>query len=472
MIINEVMNIKLKAILLATVLACVILPAQAQEIRRGTLIEKVACRSNSQQSYALYLPSSYTHDKRWPIIYCFDPAARGSMPVERFKDAAEKYGYIVAGSNNSRNGSMETPVAAVDAMLDDTQARFSIDERRVYTAGFSGGARVASSVGYSLTGIIAGVIACGAGFPQSIAPSRSTPFPFFGIAGIEDFNFPEVKQLVRALDGYGIASRVAVFEGAHDWPPSSVCVEAVEWMELQAMKSGRRTKDERLIESLLNKNVERARGYETAGKLYDAFVSQDAIAHDFKGLKDVAEFEKRAAELREQKSVKQAIKQETEMEKEQARRVNEIFALKNSLQDSEASVTALADLKKNIASLRKKIEEKEISPERIVARRVLNQLLVSLFEGARELTNLKQYVQAAQNLSIAALIVPDNPRVHYNLACAYAMNKDKNRAIEALKKSVEKGFNDRAALESDKELDSLRKDEDYKRIVEDLKKKS
>lgn len=469
------MNIRrnvIRAIFLVTILTCAALPSQAQEIRNSTLIEKVVCQSNAQQSYALYLPSNYARDKRWPIIYCFDPAARGSLPVERFKDAAEKYGYIVAGSNNSRNGSTEASSGAINAMFDDTQARFSIDERRVYTAGFSGGARVASSVGYALAGKIAGVIACGAGFPQGLAPSRSTPFPLFGTAGIEDFNYPEVKQLARALDSYGIASRVAVFEGAHDWPPSSVCVEAVEWMELQAMKSGRRAKDEQLIAALLNKNAERARGYETAGKLYDAFVSTGAIAQDFKGLKDVAEFEKRAAELKDQKAVKQAIKQETDMEKEQTRRTNELFSLKNSLQDTDSRLIAFGDLKRNIADLRKKLDEKEISPERIVARRVLNQLLVSLIEGARELTNLKQYDQAAQNLSIVALIVPDNPRVHYNLACAYALNKDKGRAIEALKKSVEKGFNDRAALEGDKELDSLREDEGYKRIVEDLKKKS
>ena len=446
--------------------------AQAQEIHKGKLIEKVVCRSNAQQSYALYLPSSYTHDKRWPIIYCFDPGARGQMPVERFKEAAEKYGYIVVGSNNSRNGSTEAPLAAVNAMLNDTQARFSIDERRVYTAGFSGGARVASSVGYALAGTIAGVIACGAGFPHGLAPSRSTPFPLFGTAGIEDFNFPEVKQLARALDSYGIASRVAVFEGAHEWPPSPVCVEAVEWMELQAMRGGRRAKDERLIEELFNKNVERARAQEAAGKLYDAFLSQDAIAHDFKGLKDVSEFEKHAAQLKEQKEVRQAIKQEMEMEKEQRRRVDELFALRNSLQDPEASVTALADLKRNAENLRKKLQDKELSAERIVARRALNQFLGSMYEGARELMNRKQYDQAAQNLSLAVLIVPDNPRAHYNLACAYALNKDRGRAIEALKKSVEKGFTDRAALESDKELDSLREDADYRRIVEDLKKKS
>jgi dienelactone hydrolase len=474
------MNINRKiiqALKLITILACAILPSQAsgaapQALEKGKLIYKVICRSDAQQSYALYLPTGYARDKRWPIIYCFDPVARGQMPVELFKDAAEKYGYIVVGSNNSRNGSTEAPLAAVKAMLDDTQARFSLDERRVYTAGFSGGARVATRVGYALTGSIAGVIACGAGFPQSLNPSRSTPFPLFGTAGIEDFNFPEVKQLARSLDSFGIASRVAVFEGAHDWPPASVCIEAIEWMELQAMKSGRRAKDEHLIEELFNKNVERARGQEAAGKLYDAFISQDAIARDFKGLKDVSQFEKRAAELKESKEVKQALKQETEIEKEQARRTNELFALKNSLNDSESSVIALADLKRNVTSLKKKLVEKEMTAERIVARRVLNQLLISLYEGAREFTNLKQYDQAARNFSIIALIAPDNPQVHYNLACAYALNKDKSRAIEALKKSVEKGFNDRAALENDKELDSIREDADYKRILEDLKKKS
>jgi dienelactone hydrolase len=465
------------AVVACAILSCALLSSQAsgagpQAIEKGKVIYKVTCRSDAQQSYALYLPSSYARDRRWPILYCFDPAASGQRPVERFKEAAEKYGYIVVGSNNSRNGSTEAPLAAVKAMLDDTQARFAIDERRVYTTGFSGGARVASSVGYALTGSIAGVIACGAGFPQGLSPSRSTPFPLFGTAGIEDFNFPEVRQLVRALEGYGVASRIAVFEGAHEWPPSAVCVEALEWMELQAMKSGRRAKDERLIEELFNKNAERARGYEAAGKLYDAFASQDAIARDFKGLKDVSEFEKHAAELKEQKEVKQALKQEVEMEKEQVRRTSELFTLKNSLRDSESGVIALADLKRNIASLKKKIAEKELSAERIVARRALNQLLVSLFESAHELTNRKQYDEAARNLSIAALIVPDNPRVHYNLACAYALNKDKSRAIEALKKSVEKGFSDRAALETDKELDSIREDADYKRIVEDLKKKS
>ena len=71
---------------------------------QGQIIEKVVCANNAAQSYALYLPSSYSPTGKWPILYAFDPGARGKIPLERFKEAAEKYGWIVVGSNNSRNG--------------------------------------------------------------------------------------------------------------------------------------------------------------------------------------------------------------------------------------------------------------------------------------------------------------------------------------------------------------------------------
>src|SRR6187551_2176315 len=76
----------------------------AQVWAKGQLLEKVGCEADPAQTYALYVPSTYTAEKLWPVIYCFDPGARGRTPVERLQAAAEKYGYIVAGSNNSRNG--------------------------------------------------------------------------------------------------------------------------------------------------------------------------------------------------------------------------------------------------------------------------------------------------------------------------------------------------------------------------------
>jgi len=235
--------------LAAILLALLALPAdaKAQELQPGKMIERVVCLSNNNYSYALYLPSNYDSKRHWPVIYGFDPAARGNLPVELFKEAAEKYGYIVAGSNNSRNGPGVPLSEIIKTLLEDTSARLRIDTARVYTTGFSGGARVAGMIAFSLQGQIAGVIACGAGFPSQTRPAKDLPFAFYGIAGSEDFNLIEVRQVVRSLEDLGATAHFTEFEGEHSWPPASFCTEAVEWMELQAMKAGRRSRKVRAI---------------------------------------------------------------------------------------------------------------------------------------------------------------------------------------------------------------------------------
>src|SRR5262249_48470365 len=104
---------------------------QTDSIPRGRIVERVEALSDSSQSYALYLPSNYTPDRKWPVLYAFDPGARGRLPVERFKEAAEKYGWIVVGSNNSRNGPWSVSVNAWNAMQTDTHQRFAIDDERM-----------------------------------------------------------------------------------------------------------------------------------------------------------------------------------------------------------------------------------------------------------------------------------------------------------------------------------------------------
>ena len=72
---------------------------------------------------------------------------RGARSWSRnIQAAAEQYGYIVAASNNSRNGPYDVSTAAAQAMSTDVGRRFSIDPQRVYLAGMSGGARVATGI--------------------------------------------------------------------------------------------------------------------------------------------------------------------------------------------------------------------------------------------------------------------------------------------------------------------------------------
>src|SRR5712671_6514730 len=130
-------------------------PVAAEDLPRGEVIESVTCQAAPSQSYALYLPSSYTPDRAWPVIYLFDAGGRGRNAVDRYRAAAEEYGYILAGSNNSRNG--RPNIDALASMPVDVTTRFHVDPKRVYTGGMSGGARVA--LGMALDGQVAGVFA-------------------------------------------------------------------------------------------------------------------------------------------------------------------------------------------------------------------------------------------------------------------------------------------------------------------------
>ena len=155
-----------------------------------------ACAAHPDQTYALYLPSTYAPAKAWPIVYAFDPVARGNVPVELMKDAAERYGYIVVSSNNSRNGAWKPQIDAAQAISDDTHTRFIIDDRRVYFAGFSGGARVASRIAQQCK-CAAGVLLSGAGFSIGASPSRDAVFAVFATVGDLDFNYAEVTPTRR-----------------------------------------------------------------------------------------------------------------------------------------------------------------------------------------------------------------------------------------------------------------------------------
>jgi len=230
----------------SALLVLVSIAAFAEDLPHGQIIDPVKCAADQSQTYALYLPSHYSAGRQWKLILAFDPRGQGRKGVEALQAAAEKYGYILAGSNNSRNGPPQISLTAAQAMWSDVGKRFSINPKRIYTAGLSGGARIAMKVAFD-SDEIAGVIASSAGFPPGHRRS-DLRFVVFGTAGTEDFNYLEMRQFDQELSS---PHRVVIFEGGHTWLPSALAVEAVEWLEFQAMKSGRAPRDETFTKNFL-----------------------------------------------------------------------------------------------------------------------------------------------------------------------------------------------------------------------------
>lgn len=444
----------------------------AQTHSRGRLIQRVVNRLDATQSYALYLPSLYTPEKRWPILYCLDPLARGEVPVARFLDAAEKYGWIVAGSHNSQNGTVKDSLDATFKMLNDTRARLSVDERRVYVAGFSGGARMAVRFSYLYQGCVAGVVACGAGFPADIKPSSALPFPVFSVAGTDDFNFPEMKKLDDALNKFSVPHHLAIFEGAHEWPPTDTCNAAVEWMELQAMKSGRLPRDEAWLDQLLLEQTRKALVAEEARDFYAAYKSYQAAANDFRGLLDVSRLEQKAAVLRRTREVVRALDEEDGEIRRQEKIASELVALLERRRDPNESAVANLSFRKAVDDLRKAAHGRDDTGERRVARRALKQVFAQFYEGATNLIRRREnYALAAVSLAAAAELAPDNAQILYELACAHALNRDKRRAFVALRKAIENGFRDVEELARSEAFAALRGEAEYRKLVEAISQK-
>jgi pimeloyl-ACP methyl ester carboxylesterase len=451
---------------------------QSVALPRGEVIEKVVCGTQPSQTYALYLPSYFTPEKQWPILIAFEPLARGKIPVELFRPAAEKYGYIVVSSNNSQNGPWAPQLEAAQAVWVDTHTRFPIDPRRVYLAGFSGGARLACALGFRLKDRVTGVIACGAGFPLGTGevPSKDLPFIYFGAVGIRDFNFSEMKELDKALAGLGIVHRVVVFSGGHEWLPAAVAEEAIEWMEIQAMKAGTREKEPALIDSLFESRLRQAQEMEKGGDLAGAYQRYEWCLADFEGLCDVAEVRRKATQMKNSKSVAKALKREDSRERRIASaegvfwgRYQERMSALESGEGNWMDVRLL--IQQARAMLPKSQDAARLKDENIAAQRFVVGLMVLNYQKAEDALAAKDFSRARENLRIAVQCEPESGFMYFQLARACVLSNHHGEALEALEKSFEKGYAGLNGIEKDPDFAPLRDTREFQELVARFGKK-
>ena len=64
-----------------------------------------------------------------------------------------------------------------------------------------------------------------------------------------------------------------------------------------------------------------------------------------------------------------------------------------------------------------------------------------------------------------SVLCPDNPTVHYNLACSYALTADREHALKALARAIELGYDDSEFMGQDDDLASVRSDPQFLALV-------
>lgn len=432
----------------------------------GAVIPKVICSADPTQTYALYLPSGFPANRKWPIIYLFDPFARGQVAAEVVQAAAEKFGYIVAASNNSKNGPMGGSSAAASAIWKDTQMRLPVDAHRRYAAGLSGGSRVAASIALGCGDCIAGVIADAAGFPVGTAPPRNLKFAYFAAVGDADFNYAEFVQLRRQLDTADARYRIRIFAGSHGWAPAEVWTEALNWMDIQAMAGGNLPRDKTRITQTLKETLARAQALESNNDPLAAFREYQSAVRDFSGLADISSAKAKLAAIEKSKALKAATKREASEVEDQERIAGTASAQMQKLSTGELDAVELSDLRASISDLKSKA--KPPGPKTLVLRRALSELVVQAYDSGQIATEKKDYRAALVYFDLAAAGSSNPAFAHYQRARTYAMSSHKKDMLAELRLALSEGFHEKSALEGD-EFQPYRGDAEFQALAADWK---
>ena len=303
----NIIHILISTWLSLLLLGSVDLEAQSpkEEIERGKVLDTIICVDNEAYSYALYLPSNYHDSIKWPVIFILEPVARGALATNVFKIAAEKYGYIIACSNDSRNGLFLKNYDIVEIFTNDVHTRFNIDDTRIYFSGFSGGSRVALSVAV-LNSSVAGVIGCGAALSSNpvLHPNKSHDFVYMGLVGNKDMNYLEMLDMEEYMTSIDLQNSLQIFEDGHRWPPPETMLDAIEWIEIESMKKGLQPLDSVYIEMLFDKQKQQTRSLIDSGNLVSAMHQYKNRKRTFEGVSDISKIEQNIKFLEQSKSYK------------------------------------------------------------------------------------------------------------------------------------------------------------------------
>lgn len=452
-------------------------PLTPGEYPKGELIDPVVSRSDPSQRYVLYLSTRADLATPRPILYIMDYRGRGRRAAELFQPAAERLGWIVMSSYNTASDRAGLPNAsALQAMWRDSHEQFVLDDRRIYLAGLSGTARMATMIAGQPGSPITGVIGAAAGFPPDQPPSKKGSFLYFGTAGTIDYNYWEMRGLEAELHRLGRPHRIAFFDGPHGWMPPEMAMAALCWMELRAMKAGHRGIDRSLVDELWSRDLERGRTLEARGLSWEASQLLGAIATDYEGLRpadEVADVKARAVSIgRAPQALEQARLQARAAADHDARvhRRLQIIAAAFPAAAKEPVVTVAQTVwNLDIARLRETVRsgQGEDAPG---AARVLAQLHVQTgFYLAETALGEGEYERARFYLGIAEAIDPDEPYSWYLRAAVHARLQEANRAVAALKRAVTLGFRTRDAVEHDPAFDQLRKRPDFIAVLDGLR---
>lgn len=411
---------------------------------------------NSNINYAYYLPENYDSTKKYPVIFFFDSHAKGSLPIDKYKKISSQYNYITVGSNNSKNGLPQQEYSnIISSTFKDAISKLQIDTARIYTMGFSGGARIAILSAYE-TGKVKGVVACGASFP--FTPSGKLNFNFLGIIGNQDFNYLEFENIKPILDKINANYQITNFNGIHEWPSDSIFEEAVLWFECNAMKNNSTIKDDEIINKTISLFENQISNNEKFNNFYFAYLKTITLINYIDNLTDISEYSKKLNALKANSEVKKSLKEIEEL------KVSELTIQKSYYSAFQAKDTTWWETE--LKNIELKCDKNTLRGQMFY--RIKNFLGIMCFSNCNAANKQANISLLKNTLFVYKNVSENNPDYYYFTACLYGLINNQKAAIEHLSKAIELGFNDIAKIQNEFAFNLIRGSREFSDLINNI----
>lgn len=422
-------------------------PDQRVDLKAGSFAD-FSCSSNTGNQYTVYVPAGYTKDRNWPLVIFFDAHGNGHLPLEKYKSIADKWGFILAGSNSSRNGmKAEVTLQIGHELVQDLFLRFAADEDNLIVCGFSGGARVAANLAAHRTDIKA--LVCNSAAPQEPLANQA----FIGLAGLGDMNYLEMRKFVSNQAQNKRPHELLAFDGKHEWAPAKMMEEAL----LLGMAYDFITNGMKQDTAMTNAIAANITGLSDSIRPASCLMARNLLqsVHNFmqNGAPN-AELKKKLDQLnadaclsRDEKAWKEAEEKESTLQQE----------LSNALLEKDSSWW-----KANAASY---FETKSSGAEKYMRARVRGYMSLMCYTYCNQSFHMNNLHAAEKMTNLYSIIDPENSEWAYLRATFYAKVGLNNYVMPMLQKAVELGFSERSRLENDANFAAFRSDPAYQSLI-------
>lgn len=429
----------------------------------GVLSDTVVCKGNATQQYALYLPVNYNAEKKYPLLLFFEPGARATEPLKLYRSLADQHNVVMACSYQSRNGQFDASLKAGYAMVKDVTSRFSIDPSSVWVSGFSGGARVASSLAID-DPQFAGVIACGATFPPGKKITASRKIPYAMVIGEQDMNYLETFQAQEYLQSISNPERLILCKGGHRWPPAHVYEEALRW---QMLKKKFLTPEE--TAQWYSLRMENIKTQIDSGYWYDAQREAAQVRNDFSGITDIQQADSLLTAMSQNKQVTRQKKEaERFLETEQTWRTKfyEQYdkALRIAHTDSAFRENHWTPFRAEIKRFR---SDKEKS-KRLLGERLYDFSWRLCAEQGSNFMEMKYDAPALLAFQVWSVLTPEDPRPLVSIAMVKAISGLQDESLQYLKRAIEKGYKNKTFLERNEAFRSVQDLPAFQKLLQQI----